>query len=152
MRPEPMDQVFVPASQDLNGNGVWDFHEPFVDMNGDQLYTAGEAFLDLNGSGTWNQGDLDYSGHQFNPITGCWCINGTTTPPTWVPDRTLIGGQGGLDVDNDNDSIPDSIWTDVGLPVQTLSDGTKYKSLAAILIVDMDGKINLNAHGTICAG
>lgn len=146
LRPEPMDQVFIPASQDLNGNGVWDFREPFVDMDGSQSYTAGETFLDLNGDGIWTAGDLDYSGNQFNPITGCWCINGAVTPPVWVKDNSVTGG---LDVDNDNDGTRDSIWVDVGLPVQTMPDGTQYKSLAAILCIDMDGKINLNAHGTL---
>lgn len=146
LRPEPTDQVFIPASQDLNGNGVWDFREPFVDMDGNGFYSVGDHFLDLNGDSVWTPGDLDYSGNQFNPITGCWYINGSAVPPVWVKDNSAIGG---LDIDNDNDGIPDSIWVDVGLPVQTLADGTQYKSLAAILCIDMDGKINLNAHGTI---
>lgn len=146
LRPEPMDQVFVPATQDLNGNGVWDFREPFVDLDGSQTYTGGEPFLDLNADGTWTTGDLDYSGNQFNPITGCWYIDGSLTPPVWKRDPFVIGG---LDVDNDNDGIPDSIWVDAGLPVQTAANGTQYKWLAAILCIDMDGKINLNAHGSI---
>ncbi|HUY90004.1 MAG TPA: hypothetical protein VMV10_14810 [Pirellulales bacterium] len=153
LRPEPMDQVFLP-SQDLNGNGVWDFREPFFDMDLSGTYTTGDYFLDLNGDALWTAGDLDYSGNQFNPITGCWYLQSSDTPPVWPPvkpplwrkDNSAIGG---LDVDNDNDGLPDSIWVDVGLPVQTLADGTQYKSLAAILCVDMDGKINLNAHGTI---
>ncbi|MFP6671366.1 MAG: hypothetical protein VB857_08125, partial [Pirellulaceae bacterium] len=51
------------------------------------------------------------------------------------------------DIDNDNDGIPDSIWTDLGMPVQTDASGRKYKPLFALLCVDMDGKLNLNAHG-----
>ncbi|HVX64496.1 MAG TPA: hypothetical protein VHC19_27985, partial [Pirellulales bacterium] len=143
LRPEPMDQVFIPASQDLNGNGLWDFREPFVDMDGSLSYTAGDKFLDLNGDSVWTTGDLDYSGNQFNPITGCWFLSATGQ---WIFDKGVIGG---LDVDNDNDGVPDSIWVDVGLPVQTMPDGTQYKFLAAILCIDMDGKINLNAHGTL---
>ena len=51
------------------------------------------------------------------------------------------------DIDNDNDGIPDSIWADLGMPVQTDASGRKYKPLFAMLCVDMDGKLNLNAHG-----
>jgi hypothetical protein len=55
---------------------------------------------------------------------------------------------GPWDVDNDGDGIADSIWIDVGLPIQTLPDGKKVKPLAAILCLDMDGRLNLNAHGS----
>jgi hypothetical protein len=152
MRPEPMDQAYIPATHDKFPGiaGQWDFREPFVDLNGDQMYTPSnmppEPFLDLNGDGTWTTGDLDYSGNQFNPITGCWYLDGSVTPALWRVDPNVVGG---LDIDNDNDGIRDSIWVDVGLPVQTMPDGTQYKWLAAILCIDMDGKINLNAHGTI---
>lgn len=55
---------------------------------------------------------------------------------------------GPWDVDNDNDGTPDSIWVDLGDPVQELGDGRMYKPLYAILIEDMDGRLNLNAHGS----
>ncbi len=55
---------------------------------------------------------------------------------------------GPWDVDNDNDGIPDSVWVDTGLPVQKTEDGRFYKPLVAYLIQDMDGRLNLNAHGT----
>jgi len=61
----------------------------------------------------------------FDPITGPW------------------------DVDNDGDGTPDSIWVDLGMPVQTAPNGRKYKPLFAILCLDMDGKLNLNAHGNL---
>ena len=51
------------------------------------------------------------------------------------------------DIDNDNDGVPDSIWIDPGLPVVTRPDGRRYKRLVAICIKDLDGRINLNAHG-----
>ena len=53
------------------------------------------------------------------------------------------------DVDNDGDGIMDSIWVDVGLPVRTTKDGRQYKPLAAILCIDLDGRLNLNAHGNL---
>lgn len=55
---------------------------------------------------------------------------------------------GPWDVDNDNDGIADSIWVDLGDPVQETENGTLYKPLYAFLIVDMDNKLNVNAHGS----
>jgi hypothetical protein len=52
------------------------------------------------------------------------------------------------DVDNDNDGIPDSIWLDLGYPVEATSDGRLYKPLFAPLVIDLDGRLNINAHGT----
>ena len=54
---------------------------------------------------------------------------------------------GPWDVDNDGDGVPDSVWVDLGLPVRWTADGRAYKPLFAILCVDMDGRLNLNAHG-----
>ena len=54
---------------------------------------------------------------------------------------------GPWDVDNDNDGVPDSIWVDLGDPVQEAEDGTRYKPLYAFLIIDLDSRLNVNAHG-----
>jgi len=43
----------------------------------------------------------------------------------------------------------DSIWMDLGFPVQTAPNGKRYKPLFAPLIVDLDSKINLAVHGNI---
>src|SRR5262245_25845107 len=43
----------------------------------------------------------------------------------------------------------DSIWVDLGFPVMTSPDGRKYKPLFALLIVDLDGKVNINAAGNV---
>ena len=62
------------------------------------------------------------------------------------PDYNPIYGP--FDVDNDGDGIRESIWIDVGFPIQTAADGRRYKPLAAMLILDMDGRLNVNAHGS----
>lgn len=55
---------------------------------------------------------------------------------------------GPWDVDNDNDGFRDSVWVDVGLPVMAGPNGKLVKPLAAILVIDMDGKLNVNAAGS----
>jgi len=77
----------------------------------------------------------------------------TTDPVQWAMtgkwDNDPNSPDNMWDVDNDNDGTLDSIWTDLGMPVQTDASGRKYKPLFAVLCVDMDGKLNLNAHGNL---
>ncbi|MCL2119544.1 MAG: hypothetical protein FWH27_14095 [Planctomycetaceae bacterium] len=54
-----------------------------------------------------------------------------------------------LDVDTDGDGIKDSVWVDVGLPVRSDANGRTYKPLVAIKCIDLDGKLNVNAHGNL---
>jgi hypothetical protein len=56
-----------------------------------------------------------------------------------------VGGP--WDVDNDGDGVPDSVWVDLGLQVRWTADGRAYKPMFAILCLDMDGRLNVNAHG-----
>jgi hypothetical protein len=72
----------------------------------------------------------------------------TTNPkfdPGW-PNNGNANGQ--LDVDNMGTGVPDSIWIDPGLPAMVNKDGKTYKILVAPLILDMDGRVNVNAHGS----
>lgn len=57
--------------------------------------------------------------------------------------------EGAYDVDNDGDGRLDSYWLDLQLPVKTDSRGRLYKPLVAFLIVDQDGRLNVNAHGNL---
>ena len=68
--------------------------------------------------------------------------NGEITFPYWE-------SVGPWDVDNDGDGVPDSVWVDIGLPVQQTEDGRWYKPLVAVLVEDLDGRLNVNAHGSV---
>ena len=52
------------------------------------------------------------------------------------------------DVDNDGDGVAESVWLDVGLPPFSLFDRTKVKPLMAIHCIDLDGRLNVNVHGS----
>ena len=43
----------------------------------------------------------------------------------------------------------DSVWLDLGFPVLTDAAGRQFKPLFAPLIVDLDGRVNLNVHGNV---
>jgi hypothetical protein len=80
----------------------------------------------------------------------------TTLPATLVrsdnPTQIAVPfweATGPWDVDNDNDGVPDSVWVDLGDPVAQAEDGTLYKPLYAFLIVDLDSRLNVNAHGLV---
>jgi hypothetical protein len=59
------------------------------------------------------------------------------------------GEEYGFDIDNDGDGRKDSIWVDLGAPIQKGSDGREYKALYSFLILGMNGKIPLNTAGNL---
>ncbi len=80
----------------------------------------------------------------FRPTTFDHPIFNATTNPNFNP----IDPASPLDVDNMGTGIPDSIWIDPGLPVMIDRNGKSYKVMIAPLILDLDGRVNLNAHGS----
>ncbi len=70
-------------------------------------------------------------------------VFGKTVNPSFDPVR------GPWDVDNDGDGVPDSVWIDIGLPTITTKDGRVCKQLVAVLVRDLDGRLNINAHGNL---
>jgi hypothetical protein len=91
----------------------------------------------------------DFNGS--NPTSKYFNYTSSTNPPYyWERDINTVTNPMNyrLDVDNDGDGVADSIWVDLGMPVRATKDGKLYKPLFAILCVDMDGRLNLNAHGT----
>jgi len=69
-------------------------------------------------------------------------VTGTTVIPSYSISVTSTA------VDNDGDGRPDSGWLDVGLPPLVDASGNIVQPKAAILVVDLDGRINLNTHGS----
>ncbi len=56
---------------------------------------------------------------------------------------------GPWDVDNDGDGVMDSLWVDIGMPLQTSADGKLLKALVAYYVEDLDSKLDINATGNI---
>jgi hypothetical protein len=156
------------AHQSYNGNGVPtitpSFHKPAVinyitHLFGDpSSMTATDVNEMLKLIDASSGRLLSYltvnSGFQTNnpnavrlPASFTW-----STPPSALEIgllRTYVFKQimGPWDVDNDGDGIPDSVWMDPGLPVVFAPDGRRLRPLAAVLIEDLDGRINLNTSG-----
>ena len=57
------------------------------------------------------------------------------------------GQRGTWDVDNDGDGTKESIWIPSGLPIRSASDGTPYATFYSFLVLDMDGRVNVNTAG-----
>lgn len=65
-------------------------------------------------------------------------------------DLSTTSGVIECDVDNDGDGIKDSVWLDLGFPVQRTLDGQKkFKPLFAFLVIELDGKLQINPHGNL---
>lgn len=54
-----------------------------------------------------------------------------------------------ITADNDNDGEPDGVFLDFGFPVITNAAGQEIRLDASVLIVDLDGRFNINAHGSL---
>ncbi len=59
------------------------------------------------------------------------------------------GGDGAPDVDVDGDGENEAFWLDLGFSIVTNADGKRFKPLVAYHVVDLDGRLNLNAHGNL---
>jgi hypothetical protein len=66
--------------------------------------------------------------------------------PASRPSYSSTGGT--LTIDNDGDGVLDSAWIDAGLPPFPDAAGNMIYPKAAVLITDLDGRLNVNAHGS----
>jgi hypothetical protein len=114
--------------------------------------------------------DYDYPDHQnmFLAAVSWEDAGGTIQPKVLVPSfhrpwmlqigrprlwctLRATGDDRPFEVDNDEDGVPDSVWVDLGFPVQRTADGRKFKPLFAFLVLDLDSRLNLNVHGQVNA-
>ncbi len=65
------------------------------------------------------------------------------------PDSTT--GKITYDLDNDGDGATDSVWLDLGYPVQRDPGGKMYKPLFAFMILGLNGRLPLNTVGNLQA-
>lgn len=86
-----------------------------------------------------------YDGFDFrNPLL-TRIVGNTSGPPVSAAPLT---GTASLDVDNDGDGNGDSAWIDLKLPPVIDATGRSLQPQAAILVLDLDGRVNVNAHGS----
>ena len=97
-------------------------------------------YFDHNQNGQFDPGidEIDYNELFFVQDNRIW-----DNPSALRPDKNEFP----WDIDNDGDGKTDSIWVDLGAPIQTNGNGKRYKPLFAILCTDLDGRINVNTHG-----
>ena len=65
--------------------------------------------------------------------------------------KLLTSGTNGFDyaADNDNDGVKDGFYLDFGLPTVIATNGDQITLHASVLVVDLDGRVNVNAHGSL---
>jgi|694.fasta_scaffold10073_9 hypothetical protein len=71
---------------------------------------------------------------------GATIVSSTVTRPSYLAAGAT------LDADNDGDGVLDGRFLDVGLPSTVDAHGNTVQLQASILIVDLDGRFNVNAH------
>lgn len=69
------------------------------------------------------------------------------TPTPLPPGKAFLAED--LEVDTDGDGSNDAVFIDPGYGIITDHNGKQFKPLVAFQIVDLDGRLNLNAHGNL---
>ena len=67
------------------------------------------------------------------------------------PNTFSSGGKLTYDIDNDGDGVTDSVWLDLGYPVQRDPNGKLYKPLFAFMVLGLNGRLPLNTVGNLQA-
>ena len=79
-----------------------------------------------------------------------WTWDGTGTPPVAARDASAAANGTAFDADPDGDGLAEAVWLDLDYPVDESADGTTtFIPLFAVTIYDLDGLLNLNAHGNL---
>ena len=73
--------------------------------------------------------------------------------PLFPTDPSILDASGKLtyDIDNDGDGVTDSVWLDLGYPVQRDTNGRLSKPLFAFMVLGLNGRLPLNTVGNLQA-
>jgi hypothetical protein len=115
--------------------GTGDTNEAWDGVDSRNPLLPGIRSEDANGNGRLDAGEDTNTNHVLDT--------------NFVLATTTLGNGNSLpEVDNDSDGTPDSKFIDIGLPPVVSPDGTVLLPRAAILVADLDGRLNLNVHGS----
>lgn len=131
---------------------------PFTKPSAGRVVVNGREFAGTTGDAneSWDGFGAD---NPFLAQVGTATIStSTVTRVSYLPDlvMTVLSGtwdydnDGILDAaDNDNDGVWDGAFLDVGIPDTVDGNGNAVRLRASVLIVDLDGRFNVNAHDSI---
>jgi hypothetical protein len=141
-------RLYLPAGPTLSGENL-----TATNITNAAAAVTGTTHFVINGrefSGSPASGSSDAN----EPYDGYDGRNDFLANPLSPSTRPSFSGSGStannLAVDNDSDGTADSGWIDIGLPPITLPSGTVYPR-AAVLVTDLDGRLNLNLHGSLAS-
>ena len=134
------DNGVLDPGEDFNGNGVLDTVEEDDDTDG--IFDVDE---DLD-----NDGELDSKPVVF--FAPLYPLSEDADGDGILDAGEDDNGNGQLDipvfVDSDSDGVSDSQFIDIGLPDVLNNQGKRVYPLAAMMVVDLDGRLNLNTQGS----
>ena len=135
-----------PFSYDIRSNGV-------------TLSRNGNLSTPWRFNANWRQGGVMENYSNFSPRQPSLNIDiggaATISDPDIIQEiRAFLNFHctGPWDVDTDGDMITDSVWIDPRLPVRTSPNGKLLKTLAAIQVLPLDGRLDLNSVGEVWQG
>lgn len=138
LRIQSTEIMRVPADINipLDAGSIWP-------QAGDEFVLNGRPFS--GGAGSENE---DYDAvDDRNQFLAAIIPNGANAPRIIPSFDHSQNGPSSVAVDNDGDAYRDSTWQDLNFPVRSTADGRLYKPQFAFLCTDLDGRLNLNAHG-----
>ena len=136
--PVPPPTTLDPG-EDKNGNGVLDTVEE--DDDGDGVFDIDE---DLNNNSKLDVGTVAILAPLY-PAGEDANGNNELDPGEDANGNNVLDP---IPVDSDADGVVDSKFIDIGLPSIVDSQGKPIYPRAAITVVDLDSRLNLNAHGS----
>ena len=124
---------------DLNGNGLWDPAESFVDPNGNGVFEPGlgETFTDSDGNGVWSPAEP----YQDNNL------NGVYDPPLTATELAS-DMSGNANIGNNYSGIPAGLQAKIPALVPSVYGGDTVRTLDAELRVK-HGRVNVSGTATV---